>query len=111
MVYSIFLRDLARRAGSGAHWSPDPATQNIGEVFLQFVPAMKMYGTYTCNHEAANNLLAKLATNERWNEFCQKASAHKDCKGNSLASFLIMPIQVFITTHELPAAAIAWSWY
>ena len=66
----------------------------IGEAMLQFIPFLKMYQNYINNHEQTTKLLTDLIkNNNEFSSFLQKQQNHNKAKGQSLHSFLILPIQ------------------
>jgi len=81
-----FMEDLAKRVND---WSD---TQKIGDLILQFSPFFKMYTTYVNNYDAATKLLVSVDKDKsKFHKFLQEQQANLN--GQSLTSFLIMPVQ------------------
>jgi hypothetical protein len=71
---------------------------------VQFAPFLKMYSQYASNSEQSLRLLAELrgsgsgsgsgsGGNARFQAFCQQQEGEARCRGQTLESLLIMPIQ------------------
>eukprot|EP00003_Mantamonas_plastica_P017024 TRINITY_DN2844_c0_g1_i10.p1 TRINITY_DN2844_c0_g1~~TRINITY_DN2844_c0_g1_i10.p1 ORF type:complete len:1160 (+),score=379.73 TRINITY_DN2844_c0_g1_i10:139-3480(+) len=68
------------------------ATPDIGSVFLEMAPFLKVYAQYVNNYTSAMPTLAKLQkTKKKFNKFLEEALANSGL--NDLPSFLIMPVQ------------------
>ena len=66
----------------------------IGKAMLGFIPFLKMYQNYINNHEQTTKLLTDLIkSNNEFNSFLQEQQNNIRGKGQSLQSFLILPIQ------------------
>jgi hypothetical protein len=66
----------------------------VGDLFIEFAPMLKLYAQFASNNEASSRLVAQLREdNEEFAEFADAASNDARCKGQSIESFLIMPIQ------------------
>lgn len=73
-------------------WNEDSST--IGDVILQFTPYFKMYQNYVNNHENATKLITELMTkNTDFAQFIEHQQSDVRCKGQTLQSYLILPIQ------------------
>ena len=69
-------------------------TDCIGDLFVQFGPFLKMYTQFASNSEEAMRLLRDLQeNNSNFSAFTAECMANPRCRGQSLDSFLIMPIQ------------------
>ncbi len=69
-------------------------TDCIGDLFVQFGPFLKMYTQFASNSEEAMRLLRDLQEkNSTFSAFTAECMANPRCRGQSLDSFLIMPIQ------------------
>ncbi len=69
-------------------------TDCIGDLFVQFGPFLKMYTQFASNSEEAMRLLRDLQeNNSTFAAFTAECMANPRCRGQSLDSFLIMPIQ------------------
>lgn len=68
---------------------------HIGALFKSFAPFLKMYTQYVNNHENSSQILNELIQKKRkkFIQFCNTALTDARCKGNSLQSLLIMPVQ------------------
>jgi hypothetical protein len=66
----------------------------VGDVLFTFAPFFKMYSESFTRQLAAGELLQKLrAQRPGFEEFLDTASASVACKGQTIESFLIMPVQ------------------
>ena len=66
----------------------------IGGVFLQYIPAMAMYKGYLQNYEARMKERASLlASNVAFKSFLMENCSHPRCKGHTLESYLVEPVQ------------------
>eukprot|EP00475_Leptophrys_vorax_P019671 TRINITY_DN26981_c0_g1_i1.p1 TRINITY_DN26981_c0_g1~~TRINITY_DN26981_c0_g1_i1.p1 ORF type:complete len:1101 (+),score=323.63 TRINITY_DN26981_c0_g1_i1:109-3411(+) len=104
-VYTLnkkFLSDLDKmiRAASsdpGGSIAPndlDSRKLHFGKLFKDYAPLFRIYAQYAKNHETGTNSIRKLrGTNARLNKTIQDAEHLPVCRGQSLWSFLIMPVQ------------------
>jgi FYVE/RhoGEF/PH domain-containing protein 5/6 len=101
-VYTLnkkFLGDLqkmigAANSGSGTTLDLDPHALTFAKLFLDYAPLFKIYAQYAKNHETGTNAIRKIrGTSLRLNKVILDAERMPICKGQSLWSFLIMPIQ------------------
>lgn len=85
-VNKAFFADVETRV---AHW--DDLHTTIGDLFVTFAPYFKLYTSYVNNHAKAD-LLTKtlLLRNKAFKAMCEKGT---EASGNTLQSFLILPIQ------------------
>ncbi len=66
----------------------------MGEVMLQFSPFFKMYNQYVAGHGAALTLLAELsASDSAFTDWLRRTEMSPAAGGQTLPSFLIMPVQ------------------
>eukprot|EP00474_Spongospora_subterranea_P001508 CRZ01966.1 hypothetical protein [Spongospora subterranea] len=83
-----FLDELSSRMD---RWSE---CQKIGDVFLAFAPFLRMYCSYAIQHEDGNRMLYELR--QKGDSIVKTIAgleAAPECKGNTLESFLILPVQ------------------
>ena len=68
---------------------------HIGALFKTFAPFLKMYTTYVNNHQRAIERLTDIIQSKRkkFLQFTVAASSDPRCRGNTLQSFLIKPVQ------------------
>ena len=67
---------------------------SVGAIFTKFAPYFKMYTTYVNNHDAALKKHKELLTkNTAYVAFNEKCRALPECRGQTLESYLIMPVQ------------------
>ena len=67
---------------------------NVGDIFLHYVPLFRCYGSYASSHErVSSQLLASSRTDSAFRAFVEQATSDPRCKGQTLESLLIMPIQ------------------
>jgi len=81
--------------GSSALVAPSTAgCVEVGNVMLQFSPFFKMYNQYVAGHSAALTLLGELtATEGGFADWLRRMEMSPEGGGQTLASFLIMPVQ------------------
>ena len=82
-------------AAGGALVSADNAgCVEVGGVMYQFSPFFKMYNQYVAGHSAALTLLQELTAAEgAFAEWLRRTEMSPPCSGQTLQSFLIMPVQ------------------
>ena len=67
---------------------------DVGVVFLHYAPLFRCYGLYASSHERVSaQLLASSRNDAAFRAFVEQATADPRCKGQTLESLLIMPIQ------------------
>ena len=70
------------------------ATTNVGLIFLHYAPLFRCYGLYASSHERVSAFLLNASRTEpAFRAFVTAAAADSRCKGQTLESLLIMPIQ------------------
>ena len=57
------------------------------------IPPSPRYSEYASNHSAAMQVLSRLSDNSKFTSFLAKASQNPLCRGHTLESLLILPIQ------------------
>ncbi|KAL6044748.1 RhoGEF domain containing protein [Balamuthia mandrillaris] len=74
-----------------SQWSD---TQCLGDIFLQMSPYLKCYAQY-CNYydKAVDTLHRVKASYPTFANFLKMCNKYPECKGKSLANFLVMPVQ------------------
>lgn len=73
--------------------SEDDDTILIGKIFLGMADFFKMYTAYCANQPKAMEILDKLGRNPSFKTFTDKCMQNPSCRGLTLFSFLIKPIQ------------------
>ncbi|KAK3745860.1 hypothetical protein QZH41_013216 [Actinostola sp. cb2023] len=69
-------------------------TLGVGDAFLAMAPFIKLYSTYANNFEQASNTLQEWEKKSpEFAEFITRQEALGDCKGLTLRSLLITPVQ------------------
>ena len=91
-----FLSELQTRASN--HKSDGPSELPLpslcfGEAFLQFSPLFKLYGEYASYHEAASEAIEEFEKSSSAAPFLRAVEADPRSAGQSLQSYLIMPVQ------------------
>jgi len=71
----------------------EPFTKGIGNAILNASGSFKCYTNFCCNHPNAVNLIEVKNKKERFAKFLKDARQLPECKGLTLESFLIKPIQ------------------
>jgi hypothetical protein len=79
-------------------WLPSEVALDIrlGDLFLQFGAFFKMYSQYAIGHTHATELLTTLANDPKhgvFHKWLKEQQADTTCKGHSIHSLLIQPIQ------------------
>ncbi|MES1917085.1 MAG: hypothetical protein MHM6MM_008845, partial [Cercozoa sp. M6MM] len=70
--------------------------QVVSDLFLEFAPYFRMYSRYASNHNHAAQLARNIRSQRKYRalrEWLDERSAMPECKGASLESLLITPIQ------------------
>ena len=77
-----------------SHLSTFSEATNVGEIFLHYAPLFRCYGLYASSHERVSaQLLASSRNDSAFRTFVEQATADLRCRGQTLESLLIMPIQ------------------
>ncbi|KAJ2803329.1 hypothetical protein H4R20_002939 [Coemansia guatemalensis] len=88
------LCQLDARLGPNADPPWDPNTGRIGDIFMRIAPFLKMYSLYLRNFRSALSDISRwLGENHEFARFIQQASANPECRGLSLQSYLLLPVQ------------------
>lgn len=88
-----FSREL--QAALAARLKTITAFSCIGDVFVQFVPYMKVFNEYCKNYDRCAAFLKESAKNpvSAFNNICNDVSSTPTVGNQSLSSYLIMPVQ------------------
>ncbi len=87
--YSDLL--LSELVGRIEQWSP---RQSLGDLFLQLSDYLKMYTQYVNSYGQARTLLTDLSkSHSDISDFLNEAQRHPETRGQSVFSFMIMPVQ------------------
>jgi hypothetical protein len=88
-----FSRELL--AALAARLKTITAFSCIGDVFVQFVPYMKVFNEYCKNYDRCAAFLKESAKNpvSPFNNICNEVSSNPTVGNQSLSSYLIMPVQ------------------
>jgi len=73
--------------------NPDDETIQIGKIFVGMADIFKMYTAYCANQPKAMQVLDRLGSNAAFKAFTDKCMQNPECRGLTLFSFLIKPIQ------------------
>lgn len=65
----------------------------VMDTFRRHAPFLTMYSTYTSNFSSANVLFQRLQFDPRFSAFIKCGELQARCKGLTLPSFLILPVQ------------------
>ena len=77
-----------------SHLEGFDATTNVGAIFLHYAPLFRCYGSYASSHERVSQQLSMAAKEDSgFRLLIEKAQQDGRCKGQTLESLLIMPIQ------------------
>eukprot|EP01087_Luapelamoeba_hula_P017457 TRINITY_DN5505_c0_g1_i1.p1 TRINITY_DN5505_c0_g1~~TRINITY_DN5505_c0_g1_i1.p1 ORF type:complete len:1317 (+),score=235.45 TRINITY_DN5505_c0_g1_i1:175-4125(+) len=87
-IFNFNLNLLRDVRGKLITW--EPAAAVVGDIFLQWSDYFKMYQSYCDNYDNAVACVRNLAKNPKVEAFLQQCQAEH---GQSLQSFLIMPVQ------------------
>ena len=72
----------------------------IGEIFMNQSFFFLFYVEYVNGYNESSNTLRELrAKNKEFNSFLNETKKHRECKGLSLESFLILPIQRYVINY------------
>ena len=72
----------------------------IGESFMNQSFFFLFYVEYVNGYNESSNTLRELrAKNKEFNSFLNETKKHRECKGLSLESFLILPIQRYVINY------------
>lgn len=74
---------------------PPMGCPSIGSVFLNYAPLFRIFSSYAKDHETVAALLgaASKSKGSSWEKFVSRASMDPRCKGQTLESMLIQPVQ------------------
>lgn len=76
------------------HEDWDEETTCIGDLFERYGHFFKMYSQYVQNHRASEELIREnLQNNRKFRKFCENVESKPESAGQTLSSYLIMPIQ------------------
>mmetsp|Transcript_33733 Transcript_33733/g.54135 ORF Transcript_33733/g.54135 Transcript_33733/m.54135 type:complete len:744 (+) Transcript_33733:480-2711(+) len=68
--------------------------QCIGKIYCQYAPFFKMYNAYSALHAQITEMFEEIREKrDSFNRICEQCKADPRCKGQSLLSIQIMPIQ------------------
>lgn len=84
------LRAIAKTAAEKS--LPDPGTM-LGPLFANYAPLFKLYGQYAYHHERATEVVDDTLTRPESQPFFDALAAHPRCAGQTIRSYLIMPVQ------------------
>jgi len=83
----MLLEELNRKMGM---WT---SKQKLADVFLFMGEFLKAYSDYISNYENAQSTLIICSENKSFAKFLERVSQDPICGGESLMSYLIMPVQ------------------
>ena len=74
---------------------PPMGCPSVGGVFLHYAPLFRIFSSYAKDHESVAALLGAALKNKgsTWEKFVSRASMDPRCKGQTLESMLIQPVQ------------------
>lgn len=84
---TLVLGDLEERTRC---WGP---TQCIGDVLLKLSPFFRIYTAYVSNFDRASATLEECEKQPAFAAFLRQRLESEECKGQTLRSFLILPVQ------------------
>eukprot|EP01103_Thecamoeba_quadrilineata_P003208 TRINITY_DN13008_c0_g1_i1.p1 TRINITY_DN13008_c0_g1~~TRINITY_DN13008_c0_g1_i1.p1 ORF type:complete len:642 (+),score=138.67 TRINITY_DN13008_c0_g1_i1:79-2004(+) len=77
----------------GAESQKAPPDQNFGGIFIELVEYLKAYTQYSSDQEQSLQVIRSLRTNPEFTKFLEEGQRNPRCKGGTLLSYLIKPIQ------------------
>eukprot|EP00727_Mastigamoeba_balamuthi_P000905 m51a1_g10811 putative pleckstrin domain-containing protein (629) ;mRNA; r:23957-28159 len=86
-INTVLLEGLESRM---TNWGP---SQLIGDLFLQLTPFLKLYSLYVANFDNSQTVLQQSEKIPQFDQFLQDKFADPQCRGQTLRSFLILPVQ------------------
>jgi hypothetical protein len=88
------LHDCSKELLSALVEASDQGSKSIVmDTFRRHAPFLTMYSSYTANFTAANMLMQRLQQDPRFSAFIKCGELQLRCKGLTLPSFLILPVQ------------------
>jgi hypothetical protein len=90
-----FLSELSQCVDEWNSSIHSQSTTKMGQIFLHYAPLFKIFSQYARDHEAVSNLLLTAVEKKgsKFSTFITSCESNQLCKGQTLASFLIAPVQ------------------
>lgn len=70
-----------------------PVIDGMGDLLLQVLDQFNIYDIYCANYPVANSLYKELKTKDDFKVYIEKSMQNPECKGLTLESYLIKPVQ------------------